>query len=197
MAKDSKKGTKKIKLPGRRWYMFSLSGVVFCILGFLVMANPDQVYGALPYVFVAGLMVFAVMQLIDSLKASSGINWGWNLAFAIVYMVVAGVLFFNADITKELFNIIVGVIMLFQGAMMLGTSGMIRSAGDNLPWRWMAFIGILVMVLSFIVMTNQSFAEGYMIFILVLLFMSAGAGSLYIGYELHKLHKTLDKAIYK
>ncbi len=183
-----------MKIPGHAWYMYTISGVVLFAIGALVLMYPQESYTSFAVVFVIGFFVMSLIHLYDVLTSTeANATWWWDLTIALIYAIFSMLLLFHPNITKEIFPLILGFAMLFRWASLLWASGVVRSLNEDTSWRWVAFWGLITIVLSFVVMFNPSFAAGYVDVMLVILFISAGVGSFYAGHKLHQVHKKIKQ----
>lgn len=169
--------------------MYVISGIILCIVGVLVLIYPISSYNAFAIIFVIALAILSIVQVYNALTEPGSSFWGWDIVFAIIYAILAIVLLTHPNITKEMFPFLIAFMTLFRGINLLGVAGRMRSLSEDTSWRWIGFAGIISVILSFIIMFNLSIVVPYVDIMLVIVFFSAGGGSIYAGSQLHKLYK--------
>lgn len=185
------KKNSEMKIPGQSWFLYVFTGVVLCVLWILVLAYPERSYNVFAVVFVIALAFMSLVQVYKAITKWTGPSWGWDIAFAIIYAILAIYLLVYPGITSQIFPFIIAFLTLFRGIDLLWVAGTMRSVSESTSWRWIGFAGIISLILSFVLMFNVAFVMPYVDVMLVIVFFAAGGGSIYAGMKLHDVYKKL------
>lgn len=86
----------------------------------------------------------------------------------------------------------VGFVVLFRSIATISYSLDLKRYGTR-NWGWLAALGILGIVFSFILLWNPRFAGMSIVILMALNFFLSGLFGIYLGFEFRSLHKHSKK----
>ena len=181
---------KSIKDAVKYWYIPALVGVFFVIVSIVVFTSPASslltlsILFALSFVF--GGLAEAVFSVVNRLQME---NWGWSLAFGIITFIVGISLAIHPALSISVLAFYIGFIILFRSVSAISFALDIKRYGSK-NWAGLLIFGILGIIFSFILIWNPLFAGMSVVILIALSFLSAGLFSIFLSFQLRKLHKS-------
>jgi uncharacterized membrane protein HdeD (DUF308 family) len=106
----------------------AIIGIVMAILGILFIAKPLEVALALDIFVTVGFLLFGVYQIVSYLRTPASLRSGWQLAFGIVWVLMAIMVIANGQAGVLLtFAFALGFLALLSGFMQVSVYAAIRS----------------------------------------------------------------------
>lgn len=185
---------KSIKDAVKHWYIPALVGVFFVIVSIIVFASPVgslltlSILFAMSFVF--GGLAEAVFSVVNRKQMD---NWGWSLAFGIITFIVGVSLSIHPALSLSVLAFYVGFVILFRSVSAISFAMDVKRYGSK-NWGVLLILGILGIIFSFILIWNPLFAGMSVVVLIALSFLFAGLFSIFLSFQLRKLHKS-SKAI--
>ena len=181
---------KSIKDTIKHWYIPALVGVFFVIVSIVVFTSPAgslltlSILFAMSFVF--GGLAEAVFSVVNRKQMD---NWGWSLAFGIITFIVGTSLMMHPALSLSVLAFYIGFVILFRSVSAIGFSLDIKKYGSK-NWVALLILGILGTIFSFILIWNPLFAGMSVVILIAMSFLFAGLFSIFLSFQLRKLHKS-------
>ena len=178
-----------IKNTIKHWYIPLLVGILFVIVGIVVFTSPMNSLVTLALLFSLSFIFGGLSEAIFSILNRNQLpNWGWSLVFGIFTLVVGILLFINPAISILSLSFYVGFVILFRSISAISFSLDLKKFGSK-NWGGLLIFGILGAIFSFILIYNPIFAGIGVVILIALSFLFAGLFSIFLAFQLRKIHK--------
>lgn len=181
---------KSIRNAIKHWYIPLLVGLLFVIVSIVTFTSPASSLLALAILFSLSLLFGGIGEIIFSVANKDQLeNWGWSLAFGIITLVVGVLLLINPALSMTTLAFYVGFVVLFRSIAAISFALDIKRYGSK-NWGGLLAVGILGAIFSFILLWNPAFAGMSIVIWVALSFLFTGLFSIYLAFQLRKLHKS-------
>lgn len=183
---------KLIKSTVKTWWLPSISGILFFLLGFWVLTTPVSSYLALVLLFQLSFLFTGIFEIGYALSNREVLdNWGWILGGGVLNVLFAGILVAHPGLTAEVLPIYVGFILLFRS--MIGISWAVdMKRWDLHNWRWTMFSAILGIIFSAIMILNPLFGKLAIVYYTAIALMLWGMVQIFLSFGIRKLNRKLQ-----
>lgn len=176
-----------IRKTGKYWYLLTLLGIAFILVGVWVFRTPLQSYITLSVLFALTFLFTGIMELIYAISNRKLLdNWGWSLAGGIIDFLIGIMLVANPQISLLVLPFYVGFAILFRSIMAIGWSIELKKH-KVLSWGSLLGMGIIGLVFAFIMLWNPVFAGLTIVFYTAAAFIVTGVFQIYLSVRLKKL----------
>lgn len=178
---------KTVQQSVTNWWLILLAGILLIGFGVWVIASPVVSYISISKVLAFCILATGIFEIIFALVNFKSIeSWGWVLVSGLIDFSIGGYLFLYPLITMVILPIIVGLWLLFRGALSIANAIDLRAYGFN-EWGWVLFAGILIVILAFVILTNPIFGVINIIIWTACAFIWAGVFRIILALKLRKL----------
>lgn len=176
--------TKSIK----NWYLLTLMGVLFIILGVWVFRTPLASYLVLATFFSISFLAAGVSEITFALGNRKEIDhWGWYLASGIFSAIIGVLLLSNVELSMSTLPLYVGFGVLFRSIAGVSYALSIKDTGaEYQSLLWLSIGGI---ILSFLLIWNPGIVGMTLVTITSLIFILLGIIGIIFSLKLKNLHK--------
>ena len=179
-----------IKDTIKHWYIPALVGVFFVIVSIIVFTSPAGSLLTLSFLFamsfIFGGLAEAVFSVVNRRQME---NWGWSLAFGVITFIVGISLTMHPALSLTVLAFYIGFVILFRSVSAIGFALDIKKYGSK-NWGVLLTLGILGTIFSFILIWNPLFAGMSVVILIAMSFLFAGLFSIFLSFQLRKLHKS-------
>lgn len=184
---------KTIKDTVKHWYLPLLVGVLFVIISIVAFTSPQSSLLALSIFFALSFLFGGLSEIIFSVVNRRQMeNWGWSLAFGIITFLVGLLLSIHPAMSLTVLAFYIGFVILFRSVAAISFALDIKRYGSK-NWVTLLILGILGGIFSFILIWNPVFAGMSIVVLVALSFLFAGLFSIFLAFQLRKLHKSSKK----
>ncbi|HTO16784.1 MAG TPA: DUF308 domain-containing protein [Edaphocola sp.] len=177
----------------KHWYLPLLVGVFFLIVSVMVFVSPESSLLALSLLFAFSFIFGGVSEIIFSIANRNQLdNWAWSMVFGIITLIVGLLLMFNPRLSLTALAFYIGFLILFRSIATIGFALDIKSYGSK-NWIGLLIWGIIGTIVSFILIWNPLVAGMSIVFFIGLGFLISGLFSIFLSFQLKKLHRTSKK----
>ena len=170
----------------KHWYLPLLIGLVLLLLGIYVFITPLASYLALSLIFSISFLVSGILQITFSIANRKELNsWGWYLAGGILYTLFGLILVGRPEISIVTLPFVVGFFLLFKSVNAIAWAYDLKNMGVP-QWGSIAFVAVLGLIFSFILLYNPIFAGVSLVVWTGLAFVFAGFASILLSIQLKK-----------
>lgn len=184
---------KTIRKAIKNWYIPLLVGLFFVVVSIVTFSSPASSLLALAVLFSLSFLFGGVAEIVFSVTNKDQLeNWGWSLAFGIITFVVGVLLLINPALSMATLAFYVGFVVLFRSIAAISFALDVKRYGSK-NWGILLAFGILGAIFSFILIWNPAFAGMSIVILVALSFLFTGLFSIYLAFQLRKLHKNSKK----
>lgn len=179
-----------IKQAIKHWYIPLLVGVFFVVVSVVAFTSPASSLLALSYLFALSFVFGGISEIIFSVVNRHQLdNWGWSLAFGIITFIVGMSLTIHPALSISILAFYIGFVILFRSVSAISFALDVKRYGSK-NWGVLLIFGILGIIFSFILIWNPIFAGMSVVVLIALSFLFAGLFSIFLSFQLRKLHKS-------
>ena len=169
----------------KRWWLLLINGILFLILGFISLGNPfSALYTTAVYIGIAALFT-GVGALFFAVSNMGRMGWGWRLFEGIIDIIFGILMLNNPILSAEMVPMLIGIWIFIRGAMFL-TDAMAWRKKKVKDWNGYAVIGVLMLILGFMLMFDNTQSLLPVAFLLTATFLFLGFGSIFIAFGFRK-----------
>jgi uncharacterized membrane protein HdeD (DUF308 family) len=174
------------------WWLILLAGIVLMIMGVWVIAEPSTSYLSLCTLFSLGMVATGVLEILFAINNHRYYyGWIWTIASGLIDMLLGIYLIATPEISITFLPVIAGLWMLLKGFTAMKNAWDLRSFGF-FEWGWVFFIGIMIIILAIMIITDPAFGAFNIILWTGFAFIFAGIFRIYIAFRLKKFKKELE-----
>ncbi len=180
----------------KNWWIQLLFGIIFIILGIILLVNPVESYLALAIFFAVAMLFNGLLQIVFAVTNRNEMQgWGWQLAMGIMELVLGIIIVSDIRLSLVTLPLFVGFWLMFRGIDVIGVSMFMRSA--KFPaWGWFLALGIVLMITSWLVIIDPLFAGITIVIWTAVSAFVAGFSYIFIALKLKKAGDIIKKVFY-
>ena len=180
---------KSIKEVIKHWYIPLLVGVFFVIVSIVAFTSPASSLLTLSFLFALSFLFGGTSEIVFSITNKRQLeNWGWSLAFGIITAIVGFLLLIQPVVSLSILAFYIGFVILFRSVGAISFAIDLKRYGSK-NWGGLLVLGILGVLFSFILIWNPVFAGLSIVLLISLSFLITGIFSIFLAFQLRKLHK--------
>jgi uncharacterized membrane protein HdeD (DUF308 family) len=133
---------------------FIITGIIYLILGLVMLIIPGVVHDTIAYVLGAAILVMGIVNLAVYLGTMDGFAWlNYDFIFGLMEVFFGLFVIANPRLLLSIINIVFGIILLAHGV-----NGISRTIAlhryENSEWKSSAVLSAIACVLGFVIMMN-------------------------------------------
>ncbi len=169
------------------WYLLTIIGVLFILLGIYVFSTPLASYLVLATLFSLSFLASGLSELTFAYGNRKQLDhWGWFLASGMVSTMVGVLLLTNPALSMVTLPLYVGFGVLFKSIVGISFALSLKDHGDE--YQSLLWLGIGGVILSFILIWNPGIIGMTLVTITALIFILLGVVAVLFSLKLKKLH---------
>ncbi|MBB6326092.1 uncharacterized membrane protein HdeD (DUF308 family) [Algoriphagus iocasae] len=169
------------------WYLLTIIGVLFILLGIYVFSTPLASYLVLATLFSLSFLASGLSELTFAYGNRKQLDhWGWFLASGLVSTMVGVLLLTNPALSMVTLPLYVGFGVLFKSIVGISFALSLKDHGDE--YQSLLWLGIGGVILSFILIWNPGIIGMTLVTITALIFILLGVVAVLFSLKLKKLH---------
>lgn len=181
---------KSIQDTIKYWYIPLIVGLFFVIVSIVAFTSPQSSLLALSILFALSFLFGGLSEIVFSIVNRNRMqNWGWSLAFGIITLVVGISLTVHPALSLNVLAFYIGFLFLFRSVAAFSFALDVKRYGSK-NWGGLLALGIIGAIFSFILILNPVFAGMSIVVLVSLSFLFTGLFSIYLSFQLRKLHKS-------
>lgn len=183
----SEKPFRSIQKALKHWYLVTIIGVIFILLGIWVFSTPLTSYLVLATFFSISFLVSGIAEISFALGNKDQLeNWGWFLASGIFSALIGVLLLSNPALSMVTLPLYVGFGVLFRSITGVRFAFTLKDMGaEYQSLLWMSIVGI---ILSFLLIWNPAIVGLTLVSITSIVFILLGISAVMLSLKLKKLH---------
>mgnify|MGYP001076722021 CR=1 FL=1 len=172
------------KTAAKHWYLLLILGVIFILMGILVLRTPVGAFITLSVFLAATFLISGLFEIIYAISNRKNTdNWGWNLASGIIDLLVGILLVSNPGASMVFLIFYVGFALIFRSIMTIGWSINLSKLGIR-NWGWILVTGILGLLFSFMLLWNPALTGFAIVIYLAVAFIMIGIAQIIFSFKL-------------
>lgn len=173
----------------KHWYIPLLVGILFIIISIVAFTSPLSSLLTLSPFFALSFIFGGLSEIFFSIANRKTLDtWGWSLVFGILTFIIGTSLVIHPALSLSVLAFYIGFLLLFRSISSISFALDIKKYGSK-NWGGLLIFGILGAIVSFILIWNPVFAGMSVIILVALSFLFAGLFSIFLSFQLRKLHK--------
>ncbi|SIO23024.1 HdeD family acid-resistance protein [Algoriphagus halophilus] len=178
---------KTIKKALDYWYLLTLIGAVFILLGIYVFSTPLASYLVLATLFSLSFLVSGLSELTFAFGNRKHLdNWGWFLASGLISTVIGFLLLTNPALSMVTLPLYVGFGVMFKSIAGISFALSLKDHGDE--YQSLLWLSIGGMILSIILIWNPAIIGMTLVTVTAMVFILLGIVAVLFSLKLKKLH---------
>jgi len=178
----------------KRWWILLVIGILAIAVGILAFINPLNTFTFLTTVLHIFLIVSGILKIVEVVINRHDIPaWGWNLAAAIIMLVLAVLLVTLPYGPELLLAFLAGFTVIFEGINLIFSSFALRDNGVG-GWGWTLALGIITIVLGVWLLSYPIVSMTFVVFLFGFSFLFMGIDLIVSAIALSKLKAAAEKA---
>lgn len=178
---------KKVRKAIKYWWVGTILGLLFILLGFWVFRTPIENFVALSLLFAFAYLISGVSRIFFSVSNRAELEgWGWQLAGGVLEMLLGIALLANPAVSMIVLSFFVGFWLMFNGISSISMSIELKKYEEK-GWLWILLSGILTTVLAFLVLVNPLYAVSFLSVFIGLSLIFLGLAQIMISIKLKKI----------
>jgi uncharacterized membrane protein HdeD (DUF308 family) len=178
---------KTIKKALKHWYLLTIIGVLFILLGLYVFSTPLASYLLLATLFSLSFLASGLSELTFAYGNRKTLDhWGWFLASGLISTMIGILLLTNPALSMVTLPLYVGFGVMFKSIAGITFALSLKDHGDE--YQSLLWLGIGGMILSFILIWNPAIIGMTLVTITALIFVLLGVVAVLFSLKIKKLH---------
>lgn len=173
----------------KNWNFNLVLGITFILVSLLVFTRSETTYTSLGIVFSITLLFTGVLEIISSIQNRDLIKeWGMSFIVGILDILVSITITIisKPQISSEALTMIMGYVFLYRSIKLITWSTILKNY-EARNWGWVLFGSIAGVMLSFLIIWNQTFPALTHLFFTSFAFLLIGISEIYFSSVLRKL----------
>ncbi|EAZ81410.1 HdeD family acid-resistance protein [Algoriphagus machipongonensis] len=188
----SAKPFKTIQKALKHWYLLTVIGVLFILLGVYVFQTPMASYLVLATLFSLSFLASGLSELTFAFGNRKTLDhWGWFLASGLISTLIGALLLTNPALSMATLPLYVGFGVMFKSIAGISFALSLKDHGDE--YQTLLYLAIGGMILSFILIWNPSIIGMTLVTLTALIFVLLGVVAILFSLKLKKLHDLPNK----
>lgn len=178
---------KSIRKAINHWYLVTIIGVVFVLLGIWVFRTPLASYLVLATLFSISFLTAGIAEITFALGNRKELDhWGWFLGSGILSTLIGLMLLSNPALSMITLPLYVGFGVLFRSISGVSFAFNLKEMGSE--YQSILYLSIAGLVLSFLLIWNPGIVGMTLVTITALIFVLIGVIAILLSLKMKKLH---------
>jgi len=178
---------KSIKKAINHWYLVTIIGVIFILLGIWVFRTPLASYLVLATFFSLSFLTAGIAEIAFALGNRKELDhWGWFLGSGVLSTLIGLLLISNPALSITTLPLYVGFGVMFRSISGISFAFNLKEMGSE--YQSILYLSLAGMVLSFLLIWNPGFVGMTLVTITALIFILLGVIAIMLSLKMKKLH---------
>jgi uncharacterized membrane protein HdeD (DUF308 family) len=174
----------------KNWWVALISGIIFLLVSLLVFTRPGDSYMSLSLTFGVMVLISGLLSIYQGSETPKHAGKGWIIVGGIIELLLGILLVFLTTVTITILPFLLGFWLMFRGFTIAGIASDMMGNGVK-GAGWTLFLGILVVICSFIILANPLLGIGTIVVWIGVSLLLASISLFIYTYHLRKLEKQL------
>lgn len=172
-----------------QWWMSLSSGIIYLIIGVLVLFYPAPTYSAFSTLFIIGFGVLGGIGVTYALNNRKILkHWEWTLMTGLIDLAITFLLIVNPKITQFVLPLYIGFILMFRSIIGIGFSTYLMHYKVR-NWGIVLTLSVLGVLFALLVIWDPPFGTFTLTNYTSFAFLTVGFGQIGVSYELRRHQK--------
>ncbi len=133
-----------------------ITSLAFAIIGLIIAYNPNTTFKVISYLIGGIFIIFGIIKIFEYFKTKGSYDlYNYELVYGIIAILLGLVVIFCNEMIETLLRIMVGVWIVYSGAMRLGLALKLQKIDtDNKIWVAVLLIAIAILVCGLFIIAN-------------------------------------------
>ena len=133
-----------------------ITSLAFAIIGLIIAYNPNTTFKVISYLIWGIFIIFGSIKIFEYFKTKGSYDlYNYELVYGIIAILLGLVVIFCNEMIETLLRIMVGVWIVYSGAMRLGLALKLQKIDtDNKIWVAVLLIAIAILVCGLFIIAN-------------------------------------------
>lgn len=173
----------------KNWWISLLLGLLYILIGVVLMFTPLAGYVALSVLFSVAMFVSGTLEIVFAASNRKNISsWGWYLAGGIIDLILGVFLMANVGLSMAVLPFIVAFWLMFRGFSSTGYAMDLKHYGTH-NWGWYMAFGILAILCSIAIIWQPGLGAFSLVYMIAYALLIMGIFRVMLSFELKNLHK--------
>ncbi len=178
---------KAIQKVINHWYLVTVIGVIFVLLGIWVFRTPMASYLLLATFFSISFLAAGITEIAFALSNRKELDhWGWFFGSGILSTLIGFLLISNPTLSMITLPLYVGFGVMFRSISGISFAFKLKEMGSE--YHSILYLSLAGMVLSFLLIWNPGFVGMTLVTITALIFILLGVIAILLSMKMKKLH---------
>jgi uncharacterized membrane protein HdeD (DUF308 family) len=178
---------KSIRKAINHWYLVTVIGVIFVLLGIWVFRTPMASYLVLATFFSISFLAAGFTEIAFALSNRKELDhWGWFFGSGILSALIGFLLISNPTLSMITLPLYVGFGVMFRSISGISFAFELKEMGSE--YHSILYLSLAGMVLSFLLIWNPGFVGMTLVTITALIFILLGVIAILLSMKMKKLH---------
>jgi uncharacterized membrane protein HdeD (DUF308 family) len=178
---------KSIRKAINHWYLVTVIGVIFVLLGIWVFRTPMASYLVLATFFSISFLAAGFTEIAFALSNRKELDhWGWFFGSGILSALIGFLLISNPTLSMITLPLYVGFGVMFRSISGISFAFKLKEMGSE--YHSILYLSLAGMVLSFLLIWNPGFVGMTLVTITALIFILLGVIAILLSMKMKKLH---------
>lgn len=177
----------------KHWYLVTIIGVIFVLLGIWVFRTPLASYLVLATLFSVSFLMAGLAEIGFALGNKNQLeHWGWYLASGVFSALIGILLLSNPALSMVTLPLYVGFGVLFRAIASISFALTLKNSGTE--YQSLLWLGIGGVVLAFLLIWNPAAVGLTLVSLTAMVFILLGVVAVLFSLKLKDLHKRIQEA---
>lgn len=172
------------------WWLSLIIGLVAVAVGFVVVLNPAASYYSVALWFGAVMLISGAFGVVQAFTSQNYlVRRGWFIFASIVDIIIGMMLMFNILFTAAILPLLLGIWLLYRGAMLVMQGFDIRGYGVG-DAGWVIFGGVLIIAIAVaILLLPDTLGVEAVVLAVAISCILYGVTNLSLAFRLYEVHR--------
>ncbi len=133
-----------------------VTSLAFAIIGLIIAYNPNTTFKVISYLIGGIFIIFGLIKIFEYFKTKGSYDlYNYELVYGIIAILLGLVVILCSEMIETLLRILVGIWILYSGAMRLGLALKLQKIdNDNRIWIPVLLISLAILICGLFIIAN-------------------------------------------
>jgi uncharacterized membrane protein HdeD (DUF308 family) len=178
---------KSIRNVINHWYLVTIIGIIFILLGIWVFRTPLASYLVLATIFSVSFLIAGIAEIAFALGNRKQLDhWGWFFGSGILSTLIGMLLISNPGLSMVTLPLYIGFGVMFRSISAISFAFNLKEIGSE--YHSILYMGLAGMVLSFLLIWNPTVVGMTLVTMTALIFILLGMIAIMLSLKMKKFH---------
>lgn len=135
------------------WWLTLLTGIIYMIVGFLLLKNPLDSFYTLCMIAGIPLIIGGLIETYLTISNRKKLAYNWLAFSGLIDLGIGLILVLNPKVILTLVTLLISLLLIYQGIVLIRKSVKQKSTNPQ-AWKWTLGFGIVLIILTAILMAK-------------------------------------------